>query len=78
LLYAIIFGVFVSISQKPGIIAIYVILAIIGTIAFIGLILNSISFGKGRNIFNILGFIFSLIVIIWYFMAIGLFATSGL
>ncbi|NHK29951.1 MAG: hypothetical protein FK730_01275 [Asgard group archaeon] len=73
---SIIFGVVFSVTQKPGAIAFIVIMAIIGAMGLIGLIISGVSFRKGINVYNILGFIFSLMVINGHIVGIVLFVTS--
>jgi len=76
----IIFGVIVSITQKPGLIAYYVILSLIAGIAFIGLFfgLLSLLLKKGISIYNILGISFGFIVIAYHIVVIVLFVRSGI
>jgi len=77
LAWAIVFGIIFSITQKPGILGLIIIDAIIIAIALIGLIVSSISFGKGFNSYNISGFVSDIVVIAIYVasivVAIGLY-----
>lgn len=76
--YSIIFWIIVAITQKPGAIGYFTITAIISTIALIGLIISGVSFRKGRNSYNILGFILNLIIIGCHIGSVIMIVTSGL
>ncbi len=75
---SIIFMIVFTATQKPSLNGLYIILGIIASIAFIDLIIGSFTLGEKRSRYSISGFIFSLVVIIYHSIVIGLFATSGI
>jgi len=76
---AILWGIITTATQKPNLIYIhYIILSIFMTTGFIGGLCGGINFRKGKNIFNILGFIFNLVTIIYTIWAIAFIVASDL
>ncbi|MHA1126917.1 MAG: hypothetical protein ACTSSB_14985 [Candidatus Heimdallarchaeota archaeon] len=71
LAYAIVICIFVTVTQRPGELGLVIIEATVLAIALIGLLLSSISFGKGFNAYNISGFVSAIVVIAYYIAALA-------
>ncbi|MHA1186691.1 MAG: hypothetical protein ACTSXA_04970 [Candidatus Heimdallarchaeota archaeon] len=76
LAYTIVIGIFVAVTQRPGVLGLVIMEATGLALALIGLLLSSISFGKGFNAYNISGFVSAIVLIAFYIaslvVAIGL------
>ncbi|MHA1126915.1 MAG: hypothetical protein ACTSSB_14975 [Candidatus Heimdallarchaeota archaeon] len=66
LAYAIVYFIILWITQRPGELGLVIIIATAVALAYISLILSSISFSKGLNGYNISGFVFASIVLAVY------------